>query len=237
MGVHDITISVAELIEKVGSPAAPRLIDVRRRAVFEEADRVIAGAKWRDHRTAETWASELQEATETVVYCVHGHNVSHCAAAALRNAGNRVRLLDGGIEAWIEAGGATLLRDKLPAATLDKGSRWLTGSTPTAERLLGTWLIRRWIDPDATILCLDEEWVEPTAEDLSALAFAVEGFGPSNAFELAAQFGLEIEGLDRLRGPGLDGAVELARRNLADAEHGLAVLDALFAADRWRRAA
>ena len=237
MGTPETTTSVSELIERIGTPAAPRLFDVRRRAVFDEAAHFLPGAKWRDHRATADWATELPAGAELVVYCVHGHNVSRCATAALRQSGLAARTLDGGIEAWIAAGGPTLLKNRMPDPLLEAPGCWLTGERPTVRALTSLWLIRRWIDPDALVLRLDESWIAPSAEDLSALPFAVEGVGPADAVALAARFGLAIRGLDRLSGPALDGAVALTARGLAGPEHGLAILDGLHAAQRWARAA
>lgn len=237
MGSPETTISVTELLERIGTPAAPCIYDVRRRAVFDEADSMIPGAKWRDHRTAADWAAGLPAGSEIVIYCVHGHNVSHCATASLRQGGLAPRRLDGGIEAWIAAGGAIVQKDRLPASALEAPSCWLTGERPTVRALQCLWLIRRWIDPAAVVLHLDEAWIPAAAEDLSALPFAVEGAGPADVMGLAASFGLDVEGLDQLVSPALQGAVALAARGLAGPEHGLAVLDGLHAAQRWARAA
>lgn len=85
--------------------AAPaRKVDVRRAAVFEQADTLIEGAVWRDPERVEDWASELPPGEPVVVYCVHGHEVGRRAAERLRAAGVDARFLRGGIEAWKAAG-------------------------------------------------------------------------------------------------------------------------------------
>ena len=48
--------------------------------------------------------TELDPTAPAVLYCVHGHEVSQGAAAILRRQGYDVRVLEGGIEAWREAG-------------------------------------------------------------------------------------------------------------------------------------
>ncbi|MGH6718778.1 MAG: rhodanese-like domain-containing protein, partial [Alphaproteobacteria bacterium] len=91
-------ISVTELSDRVGTADAPFLFDVRRRPVFDAGDRVVPGARWRDHRETAAWATEVPAGAEVVVYCVHGHNVSQMAAARLGAAGVNARTLEGGIE-------------------------------------------------------------------------------------------------------------------------------------------
>ncbi len=107
MSVASSSISADELARMVGTPECPVIVDVRRRPAFDESDRTIATAEWRDHERAAEWAADLPDAAAVVVYCVHGHEVSQGAAAALRSAGVDARFLEGGIEGFIEAGGET----------------------------------------------------------------------------------------------------------------------------------
>ena len=81
------------------------LIDVRRRAVYEAAQDMAAGAVWRDPEAVEGWAGTLPVGVPVVVYCVHGHAVSQGAADALQERGLDVRFLEGGLEGWRESGG------------------------------------------------------------------------------------------------------------------------------------
>ena len=107
MSVAPLSISAEELARQVGTLECPVIIDVRRRPAFEESDRTVAGAEWRDHERAAEWAADLPDGAAVVVYCVHGHQVSQGAAAALRSAGVDAVFLEGGIEGFIEAGGET----------------------------------------------------------------------------------------------------------------------------------
>lgn len=63
------------------------LLDVRRAGVFAQADALIEGARWRDPQEVGTWAAELQEVRDVVVYCVYGHEVGRATAMRLRAAG------------------------------------------------------------------------------------------------------------------------------------------------------
>ena len=87
-----------------GEAAAAQLIDVRRAAVYDRADTLIAGSRWRDPAAVSAWAAELQRGAPTVVYCVYGHEVSRAVVLRLRALGHDARFLRGGIEAWQQAG-------------------------------------------------------------------------------------------------------------------------------------
>jgi Fe-Mn family superoxide dismutase len=80
------------------------LVDTRRAGAYDDADDVIAGAQWRDPAHVATWGPGLADAGEVVVYCVFGHEVGQATAVRLRSMGVRARFLQGGIEAWREAG-------------------------------------------------------------------------------------------------------------------------------------
>ena len=83
------------------------LIDVRKRPAYDAAGQRIAGAVWRDPFAVADWAASLPRDRIVVVYCVHGHEVSHGVRDALIARGIDARLIDGGYEAWIAAGGGT----------------------------------------------------------------------------------------------------------------------------------
>ena len=103
-------ISVDELNGLVGTGSMPAVIDVRKRAAFAADTTILPTACWRDHAAVERWRAELDPAEPVVVYCVHGHEVSQGAAAALRRHGYDVRVLEGGIEAWRAAGAPLVAR-------------------------------------------------------------------------------------------------------------------------------
>ncbi len=77
-----------------------QIIDVRRRPVFEAAEEVIVGARWRDPEHVDVWACDLDRARPMALYCVHGHAISRATALALRHRGFDVHCVAGGIEAW-----------------------------------------------------------------------------------------------------------------------------------------
>ncbi|MCC6377639.1 MAG: superoxide dismutase [Burkholderiales bacterium] len=100
--------AVEQASETAGATAAEvgtaTLIDVRRAGVFERADALIDGARWRDPKDVGTWAAELPAGQRVVVYCVYGHEVGRATAMRLRAAGVDARFLRGGFDAWKAAG-------------------------------------------------------------------------------------------------------------------------------------
>ncbi|MEX2202129.1 MAG: chromate resistance protein ChrB domain-containing protein [Dongiaceae bacterium] len=100
------TIDPAALRSLLARDETLLLLDVRKRPAYNLAGRRIAGAVWRDPFAVETWADRLPRDRVVVVYCVHGHEVSHGVRDALIAHGIDARLIDGGYEAWIAAGGA-----------------------------------------------------------------------------------------------------------------------------------
>jgi len=84
--------------------AGALLLDVRRAGVFEAATTQLAGARWQDPATVDSWAGNLPADREIVVYCVYGHEVGRATAMRLRAAGLRARYLRGGLDGWQAAG-------------------------------------------------------------------------------------------------------------------------------------
>src|SRR5262245_29161139 len=100
-----------QLIPLVGTDRCPLFIDVRRKSALASMPTRIPGALWRDHMKTDEWLPELSGGRPIVVYCTHGHNVSEIAVARLAGAGADAAMLEGGIEAWIAAGGLTVARE------------------------------------------------------------------------------------------------------------------------------
>lgn len=199
-------VSPSRLASTLGSGKAPLLIDVRRRAALEEDPAMIAGATWRDPFAAADWEKYLPRHRPVVLYCVHGHEVSRNAAAALRSAGIDARYLEGGIEAWRALGGPTVLRRPAPAIPSEPGkpSTWVTRERPKIDRIACPWLVRRFIDPFAQFVFVPAKDVVSTAAARGGVAFDVPGVefthrGERCSFDaLVEDFGLRDEALDAL---------------------------------------
>ena len=103
------TLSPTDLAPLLAAdPARVVLLDVRRRPAFEADPCLIPGAVWRDPHAVDAWAAELPAGAPAVVYCVHGHEVSHAVVDRLRGLGLDAALVEGGLEGWKAAGGAVV---------------------------------------------------------------------------------------------------------------------------------
>jgi rhodanese-related sulfurtransferase len=173
MGKYFITAE--QLWSSFGGTNAPIVADVRRRKVYDSEDSVVPGAIWFDHMKTDDLAALDTHGRDLVIYCVHGHQVSQSATAALRATGKDVRVLRGGIEAWKSAGLPTRRRESLPDISGGSPSRWVTRRRPKIDRIACPWFIKRFIDPTAEILYTDADQVLNTAEEIGAIAFDVEG--------------------------------------------------------------
>ncbi len=159
-----------ELFSLFYTEKTPILIDVRRLAAFQTAERIIPTAYWRDHLTADDWAKEISREKEVIIYCAHGEQVSQSAVALLKNKGIHARYLAGGIDAWESAGGTTLAKAQM-IEYQDK--YWVTRENPTIDRIVCPWLIRRFIDSAAMFQYVDEQWVKQISTETGAIIFDI----------------------------------------------------------------
>ena len=244
------SISASDLYRRLGTAAAPLLIDVRRGPAFEADEWIIAGAVRRPPEEIERWGREIPSGSPGVVYCTHGHEVSQGAAAILREIGAAARYLEGGIAAWAEA--------KLPRRLklVQSSASWVTRERPKIDRIACPWLIRRFIDPEASFLYVPTEQVFEVAKSSGAVAYDIPGAEPfSHDGELCSfdaflkVYGITDAALDALavivrgadtarlelapQAPGLLALSLGLSANFTDdhemLEHGLTVYDAFYA--------
>ena len=173
-------ISATQLIPLLGSKRAPLLVDVRRAAAFEADSVVIASAIWRDPFAVGDWLKFMPRHRDIVVYCVHGHEISKNTCSAMRgtgNAGLSVRFLEGGIEAWKDAGGPTIRKGVVPGipSAVNVPSKWITRARPKIDRIACPWMIRRFIDPLAEFIYVPAELVLVSAPQHAAIPYDVSG--------------------------------------------------------------
>jgi rhodanese-related sulfurtransferase len=256
------SISVPELVRHTGSAAASFLIDVRRLPTFSSEERMIAGATWRDPAAVGDWLKFLPRHRDITVYCVHGHEISKNTCAALRAAGLNADYLEGGIEAWVAAGGPTIRKDaslSIPSA-VNCPSRWITRERPKIDRIACPWLIRRFIDPCAEFLYVPSTEVLAVAKARQVIPYDVPDVRFSHRGELCsfdafladfaiddpvlAELALIVRGADTGKpeltpqSPGLLAVSLGLSLNYADdhamLEQGMIVYDALYAWIRSR---
>jgi rhodanese-related sulfurtransferase len=219
-------ISTEELNGLIGTANCPMIFDVRREAVLKAAPTRIAGSVWHGHMDIETAADAIDPAIGTVVYCVHGHNVSEIAAARLRAFGVNARVLEGGIEAFEKKSGLLIKQGgSLPGGTFDRPGIWVTRERPKIDRIACPWLIRRFIDPMAEFHFVAAEWVKDVAEEISGTPYDIDGVfwshrGETCTFDtLIEEYGLKSAALDTVA--TIVRGADTARLDLAPEAAGL----------------
>ena len=249
-------ISATELARTLGSGRHPLVVDVRRQAAFSASQHLICGSLYRPPEHVATWSRELPDNRPLVVTCVHGHEVSQTAAAALRAAGFQARYLEGGIEGWIEAGYPHLRKTELYDGT--QATAWVTRARPKIDRIACPWLIRRFIDPLAQFHYVPSDQVPAEAHARNAIPFDIPDVtfshrGETCTFDsMIEDFGLSDQALHRLarivrgadtsrldltaQSSGLY-AISLGLGDLIEDDHalletGLSLYDGLY---RWQR--
>jgi rhodanese-related sulfurtransferase len=163
------SISPHDLYARLGSEAAPIIVDVRRDAEFAGADALITDAFHCSPDDVEQWRKDLPSGRPVVTYCFHGHEVSQGVTAALRLMGVEANFLEGGIEGWTEEGMPT--RRNIGASP----SKWVTREHPKIDRIACPWLIRRFIDPNAEFIYVPKEQVLAVAQQTGGIPYDIDG--------------------------------------------------------------
>ncbi|HLD13897.1 MAG TPA: rhodanese-like domain-containing protein [Burkholderiales bacterium] len=83
------------------------VFDVRRKADYDADNQKVSGAMWLDPEKVGQWCTALPHDKQIVVYCARGGSVSNTVLDVLLGKSFKTRYIEGGIEAWKVAGGAT----------------------------------------------------------------------------------------------------------------------------------
>jgi len=199
----NIQITAAQLTRLVGLPGAPTLVDVRIPDDLALDTRILPGADHRSHKNVADWARDYAEG-RVVVVCQRGQKLSEGVAALLRHEGVEAENLQGGFEAWRDAGGLLVSTAKLPARDASGRTLWVTRSRPKVDRIACPWLIRRFVDPKAVFLFVTAAEVPDVADRFGATPFDIDGVFWSHRGErctfdiMIEEFGLASPALDRL---------------------------------------
>ncbi|MCR4331117.1 MAG: rhodanese-like domain-containing protein [Sulfuricaulis sp.] len=102
------SISPSELKLLLENRKTLLLLDVRRRADYDTEGQKIPGAAWLDPERLTQWSTALPLDREIVIYCVRGGSVSNSVVDQLKAKGVKARFIEGGFEAWKQAGGETV---------------------------------------------------------------------------------------------------------------------------------
>ena len=93
----------------------------------------------------------------------------------LRELGHAARILEGGIQAWREAGAPLITKNPALGVPSADSSRWVTRERPKIDRIACPWLIRRFIDPRAELFYVPTREVFAVAKARGAVAFDIPG--------------------------------------------------------------
>jgi rhodanese-related sulfurtransferase len=163
------SISPDALYARLGSEAAPIIVDVRRDADFATAATLVAHAFHRSPDDVEHWRTDLPSGRQVVTYCVHGHEVSQGVAAALRLVGVEANFLEGGIANWAEQ--RMPMRRNIGASP----GKWITREHPKIDRIACPWLILRFIDPNAEFIYVPKDQVPAVAQQTGGIPYDIDG--------------------------------------------------------------
>ncbi|MER9299300.1 chromate resistance protein [Mesorhizobium sp. M0621] len=250
-------ITVSQLSRLIGLPGAPVIIDVRIDEDFDADPRLLPASCRRDFKSVSNWAAAFAGKPVAVV-CQKGQKLSQGVVAWLRHEGISAESLEGGFEAWRDAGGLLVRTDKMPPRNERGATVWVTRSRPKVDRIACPWLIRRFLDPDAVFLFVEPAEVLAVADRFQAVPFDIDNVFWSHRGErctfdtMIEEFGLESEALDRLAAivraadtASLDlvpqaagflaaslGLSRMFRDDLEQLEAGMLLYDAFF---RWCR--
>jgi rhodanese-related sulfurtransferase len=217
-------ITVSQLSRLVGLPTAPEIVDVRIDEDYRGDARLLPGSLRRSHRQVEAWAPACT-GKNVIVVCQKGQKLSQGAAAWLRHNGIDAQTLEGGFEAWKQAGGMLARTDKLPPRDERGRTVWVTRARPKIDRIACPWLIRRFVDRKAVFLFVAPSEVTGVAERFGATPFDIDGVfwshrGETCTFDtMIEEFGLESEALAHLA--RIVRGADTARLDLAPQAAGL----------------
>lgn len=249
-------ITPPQLMRLIGTPDAPRIVDVCVPEDFADDPHLIPTAIRARHTDLPALAARLGDGP-VVITCQKGKKLSQGVASWLRGAGVNAEYLQGGNVGWASAGMPRVPAAAIPAQP-DGSTLWVTRHRPKIDRIACPWLIRRFVDPAARFLFVAPAEVLDVAEKFNATPFDVEDVafshvGPNCTFDTMLEtFALRTEALDRLAiviraadtdrhdlSPQAAGLLAISvglsrqyRDDHAQLDAGMAIYDALY---RWAR--
>lgn len=244
-------ITPATLMRLTGTPQCPVIIDVSLDDDFDASPFLIPTATRHPYMTIAQIVPDLIRKS-VVVVCQKGKKLSHGAAAVLRAHRIDALVLTGGNVAWSEAA-----YPRIPSLK-PQTNLWVTRHRPKIDRIACPWLIRRFVNPNATFLYVPPAEVLDVADRFGGTPFDIAGTfwshrGPLCTFDtMIAEFGLSHPALDALAlviraadtdchniAPQAAGLLALSvgmsracRDDLSQLEASMPLYDALY---RWAR--
>lgn len=195
--------SLDQLSRLIGTPRAPQVLDVRDAADTAADPRRLPAAESILDGDPVAWA-QMRPDRPIAVICQRGAKRAQARAAQLRAAGFAAQVLEGGFEAWRDAGLPLLTPLALPASDVQGRTIWVTRHRPKIDRIACPWLIRRFVDARAVFLFVAAAEVQAVAELTGGTAFDIEGVRFSHRGEgcifdaMLDDFALHTPALDAL---------------------------------------
>jgi len=194
-------LSTHEVYAQLGLQQSAFIIDVRTREELERVPRLIPGAVHFDPEDVLQWRQKVPANREVTLYSAAGRD-GGSVVNVLSQRGLRVSTIAGGIGRWMS--------DQLPTIRIRPelgvpgGSHWVTRERPKIDRIACPWLVRRFIDPQASFFYVPAARVRAEAQALGAQPYDIADVtfshrGPQCSFDaFLAEFELHDPVLDAL---------------------------------------
>lgn len=168
-------ITSSALWGNLGSRHGPLVVDVRTDDDFSAFPQLIPSSIKYPALSVSDWAGRIPD-RPIVVLCDRGLKLSQGAAAWLRLSNTSgVQVLTGGFQAWRAAGLPLLAADRVPRRHSNGSTVWVAGSDVGVGCFGCAWLVRRFVDPAATILAVPPADVIAVAERFGATVLGRNG--------------------------------------------------------------
>lgn len=162
------SISVSQLAQKIATPYCPDLIDICIEEDFAEDPRMVPTAFRQSFDTIVHLVPQLA-GTDVVVICQRGLKLSQGAASLLRSKGIRAKYLAGGNFAWRDQGEPLIPAKSIPPHDDTGSTRWVIPSESlSVDEVACCWLVRRFIDRNATFLNVDRNQMHAVSQKFVA---------------------------------------------------------------------
>lgn len=193
-------VSAHAIYDQLALQDGPLLLDARSDEDLHRTPRMIPGAQ-RIARPGAPNGHHLPLDSHIVLYSNADDDLA-ATTNALSAQGRRVSIMEHGLEHWLDAGLPTIA--VRPELGVPGSSQWVTRERPKIDRLACPWLIRRFIDPQATFFYVPATQVRAEAAALGAQPYDVADVtfshrGPKCSFDaFLEEFDLHDPTLDEL---------------------------------------
>ncbi|MGI9370376.1 MAG: chromate resistance protein ChrB domain-containing protein, partial [Ruegeria sp.] len=144
-------ITTQQLLRLIGTPQALIIVDVCIDPDFKDDPFLIPGSIRHSHTDIDGLIN-LVQGQHCVITCQKGKKLSQGVAAWLRSEGENAEYLEGGMFAWRDHPDAPRVPASVIPAPIAGRTLWVTRHRPKIDRIACPWLIRRFVDQNASFL-------------------------------------------------------------------------------------